>query len=131
VPYGYSNGPGQVPYGYPNGPGQVPYGYPGGYAHPGPAQPQGYYGWPGTAPLPSNGLGTAGMVLGIIAAIGFCLWPLAILAGILGVVFGVIGRGKARKGEATNGGQALAGIICGAVGFALGAGLGTLIIATA
>jgi hypothetical protein len=80
--------------------------------------------------LPSNGIGTAGMVLGIVAAIGFCLWPLAILAGVLGVVLSVIGRGKARRGEATNGGQALAGIICGAVGTALGIGLGVLIIAT-
>ncbi|MGW0817159.1 DUF4190 domain-containing protein [Streptomyces viridiviolaceus] len=117
----------------PDGPGRVPYGYPGGYGHPGPpghVGPQGYYGWPGMAPMPSNGLGTAGLVLGIIAAVGFCLWPLAIIVGILGVVFGAIGRGKARRGEATNPGQALAGIICGAAGIALGIGFGVLVIAT-
>ncbi|MFE0804198.1 DUF4190 domain-containing protein [Streptomyces sp. NPDC058812] len=120
----------------PDGPGQVPYGYPGpgGYGHPGGpagypgAQPQGYFGWPGMAPLPSNGMGTAGLVLGIIAAVGFCLWPLAIALGVLAVIFGGLGRAKAGRGEATNGGQALAGIICGIVGIALGIGFGLLVI---
>ncbi|MFJ8544237.1 DUF4190 domain-containing protein [Streptomyces sp. NPDC093586] len=114
-------GPGQVPYGYPGGPG------PGGYAGPG---PHGHYGWPGTAPMPSNGMGTAGLVLGIVAAVVFCLWPLAIVLGVLGVVFGAIGRGKGRRGEATNPGQALAGVICGAVGIVLGIGFGALVLFT-
>ncbi|MBD0424141.1 DUF4190 domain-containing protein [Streptomyces sp. TRM S81-3] len=117
----------------PDGPGQVPYGYPGGYGHPGQAGyggPQGYYGWPGMGPMPSNGPGTAGLVLGILAAVVFCLWPLAIILGILGVVFGAVGRGKARRGEATNPGQALAGIICGAAGIVLGVGFGVLVIVT-
>jgi uncharacterized membrane protein len=68
---------------------------------------------------PSNGLGTAGLVLGIIAAVGFCFWPVSLICGILAVIFGAVGRGKARRDEATNSGQALAGIICGAVGIAL------------
>ncbi|MET9162012.1 hypothetical protein ABZX56_30190, partial [Streptomyces parvulus] len=119
----------------PDGPGHVPYGYPGpvGYGHPAPAgypgaQPPGYYGWSGMAPMPSNGMGTTGLVLGIIAAVGFCLWPLAIVVGVLGVVFGGLGRAKAGRGEATNAGQALAGIICGIVGIVLGAGFGALVI---
>ncbi|GCB45676.1 DUF4190 domain-containing protein [Streptomyces sp. NL15-2K] len=122
----------------PDGPGQVPYGYPGGYGYPTPPgygahgpQSQGsgaYYGWPGMAPGPSNGMGTAALVLGIIGAVGFCLWPLAIVAGILAVVFGTIGRGKARRGEATNPGQALAGIICGSVGLVLGIGMILLLV---
>ncbi|KUN17524.1 hypothetical protein AQJ23_41100 [Streptomyces antibioticus] len=126
------DGPGQVPYGYPGGgygyPGQ-PQGYPGpaqGY----PGQPQGYYGWPGMQPLPANGMGTAGLVLGILSAIVFCLWPLAIVLGILGVIFGSIGRGKASKGMATNAGQALAGIICGAAGIVLGVGMLVLLLVT-
>ncbi|MFF4400577.1 DUF4190 domain-containing protein [Streptomyces sp. NPDC001480] len=98
----------------PDGPGQLPYGYPAGYGH-------GYgYGWPGVQAAPDNGMGTAALSLGILAAICFCLWPLAILLGVLAVIFGVIGRGKGRRGEATNGGQALAGIICGAAGIVLG-----------
>lgn len=132
----------------PDGPGQVPYGYPGGgYGYP--AQPsyggqgthgplsQGagagagaYYGWPGLSPQPSNGLGTASLVLGIISVAIFCLWPIAILLGILALIFGMIGRGKAARGEATNAGQALAGIICGAVGMVLGFVLLALVIAT-
>ncbi|MER6344250.1 DUF4190 domain-containing protein [Streptomyces sp. NPDC001532] len=113
----------------PGGPGQVAYGYPGGYGYPpahGPAAP-GYYGWPGMPPVEANGMGTAGLVLGILAAIVFCLWPLAIVLGVLGVIFGAIGRGKAGRGEATNPGQALAGIICGAAGIVLGVTMGVLV----
>lgn len=102
----------------PEGPGQVPYGYPG--AAYGGAPAPGYAGWSGTAPVPSNGLGVTALVLGIISAAVFCLWPLAILLGLLALIFGGIGRGKAHRGEATNAGQALAGIICGVVGASLG-----------
>ncbi|MGH4035375.1 DUF4190 domain-containing protein [Actinomycetota bacterium Odt1-20B] len=115
----------------PDGPGQMPYGYPGYPAYPGqqmqPGQPG--YGWPGMAmAAPSNGLGIAGLVLGIISAVGFCLWPIAIVLGILAVIFGAIGRGRWRRGEATNGGQALAGLICGIVGILLGVGMLVLTI---
>jgi hypothetical protein len=119
-----------VPYGYPGGSG-------GGYGYPGPAvgqtgygaaaQQQGYYGW-GAVQLPNNGLGTAGLVLGIISAAVFCLWPVAIVVGVLAVIFGSVGRAKVSRGEATNGGQALAGIICGAVGILLGVGFGLLVL---
>jgi hypothetical protein len=77
--------------------------------------------------MPSNGMGTAGLVLGILAAIVFCLWPLAVVLGVLGVVFGAIGSRKASRGEATNGGQALAGIICGVAGIVLGVTMGVLV----
>lgn len=130
-------GPGPVPYGYPSGPG---YGYPqqGGYGGPGPGPgypaPPTYsggpgYGWAPMAPQPSNGMGTAALVVGIVSAVIFCLWPLAIILGILAVIFGVIGRGKVRRGEATNSGQALAGIICGAVGIVIAVAFGVLVIA--
>ncbi|MFD7404762.1 DUF4190 domain-containing protein [Streptomyces sp. NPDC059866] len=121
------DGPGQVPYGYPGG-----HGYPGGPGYGGPPThgAQGYYGWPGAQAMPSNGLGTAGLVVGIVAAAGFCLWPVAIILGILGVIFGAVGRSRANRGEATNPGQALAGIICGTVGILLGAGFGILVLMT-
>ncbi|MFF4119111.1 DUF4190 domain-containing protein [Streptomyces sp. NPDC001714] len=128
----------------PNGPGPVPYGYPGapapggapvpGYGHPGrplpsyPAGPGGYGGWPGMQPMPDNGLGTAAMVTGIISAIGFCLAPVALVTGVLGIVLGSIGRGRVKRGVATNGGQALAGIICGSAGLVLAAVFITLIV---
>ncbi|MHC3473000.1 DUF4190 domain-containing protein [Streptomyces sp. 7R007] len=117
----------------PDGPGQVPYGYPvAGYAYPPPtpASPaQGYYGWPGLPPQPSNGMGTASLVLGIIAAVVFCLWPIAIILGALALIFGFIARARAARGEATNPGQALAGIICGAAGIVLGLGMIAFLIA--
>ncbi|MGW0706969.1 DUF4190 domain-containing protein [Streptomyces sp. NPDC002643] len=113
-------GPGQLPYGYPQ--------YPGGPAHGGVGHPVPGYGWPGLTPPPSNGMGIASMVLGICASVLFCLWPLAIVLGVLAVIFGAIGRVKARRGEATNPGHALAGIICGAVGVLLGIGFIVLIL---
>ncbi|MEU9477334.1 DUF4190 domain-containing protein [Streptomyces sp. NPDC048191] len=106
----------------PDGPGQVPYGYPGtpsAYGYPAqPQQPYGY-GWPGMQPVPSNGMGIASLVLGILAAICFLAWPLALVMGILAIIFGALGRGKAKRGEATNPGQALAGLICGVAGIVL------------
>jgi hypothetical protein len=114
----------------PEGPGHMPYGYPQAPV-PAPAPAGGgYYGWPGVPPMPANGMGTTGLVLGIVAAVVFCLWPLAIVLGVLGVIFGAIGRGKANRGEATNGGQALAGIICGAGGVVLGIAVGVLVFVT-
>ncbi|KAB1985230.1 DUF4190 domain-containing protein [Streptomyces triticiradicis] len=112
----------------PGGPG-LPYGYgpppyPGAPAHPGAPG----YGWPLMQPVPSNGMGTAGLVLGIIAAVLFVVWPLAIVLGVLAVVFGLIGGAKARRGEATNSGQALAGVICGAVGLVLAVAVFVLVI---
>ncbi len=92
--------------------GQGPYG-------PGVYQP-GSYGYPVAPfyvpPAPSNGMGLAALVLGIV---GTVLAPTVVLGAVLGVlaiVFGAVGRVKARKGEATNPGQALAGLILGGVG---------------
>ncbi|MEV0176895.1 DUF4190 domain-containing protein [Streptomyces sp. NPDC050803] len=121
----------------PDGPGQVPYGYPGGYGYP-PQMGYGYppqagyggYAWPGMQPPPSNGMGTTALVLGIISAAVFCLWPVAILLGVLALIFGLIGRGKVRRNEATNPGQALAGTICGAAGIVLGLVMVAFVIAT-
>ncbi|MFJ8007941.1 DUF4190 domain-containing protein [Streptomyces fagopyri] len=123
-------GPGQAPYGYGYGYGYPQYGPPGA-GHPGAPGYPGYpgypggtgYGWPALPLPPSNGMGTAGLVLGIISAVVFCLWPVAFVVGVLGVIFGVVGRRRVRRGEATNPGQALAGIICGAVGVALSIGM--------
>ncbi|MFC5657598.1 DUF4190 domain-containing protein [Streptomyces nogalater] len=114
------DGPGQVPYGYP---GTLPaYGYPGQPHAPYVAAPYpagNGYGWPGMQAFPSNGMGTASLVLGILADISCLAWPLALVLGVLAVIFGALGRGKAKRGEATNPGVALAGLICGATGIVL------------
>ncbi|MEV7322068.1 DUF4190 domain-containing protein [Streptomyces sp. NPDC093970] len=124
-------GPGQVPYGYPGAPAPGPgpaYGYPGQPLPSYPGGPVGYGGWPGMQPMPNNGLGTASLVTGIISVVGFCAWPVALVLGVLGIVFGVIGRARVRRGEATNAGQALAGIICGSAGLVLAVGFIVLIV---
>ncbi|MFD3588517.1 DUF4190 domain-containing protein [Streptomyces sp. NPDC058683] len=122
-------GPGQVPYGYPGAPAPGPgYGYPGQAFPPYPGGPGGYGGWPGMQPMPNNGLGTASLVTGIISVVGFCAWPIALVMGVLAIVFGSIGRARVGRGEATNGGQALAGIICGSVGLLLAVGFIVVIV---
>ncbi|MEU0135496.1 DUF4190 domain-containing protein [Streptomyces sp. NPDC006296] len=131
------NGPGQQdPYGYPAAPAAPAYGYPA--APPAPSASYGYPGYPGYAgqapwgPAPANGLGIAALVLGIIAVVGFCMWGMGIILGVLALIFGIIGRGRAKRGEATNGGMALAGIILGSVSIVISAVfLGFLIWAVA
>ncbi|GHH16355.1 DUF4190 domain-containing protein [Streptomyces lanatus] len=108
-------GPG---YGYPSsGPQPGPgYGYPpAGPPYPGAYPPGPGYGMP---MQPSNGMGTTGLVLGIIGlvcSLTFFLWFFGVILGILGIIFGAIGRGKANRGEATNKGAATAGLVCGIV----------------
>jgi MmpS family membrane protein len=71
---------------------------------------------------PSNGLGTAGFVVGLIGLvfsfvplIGVVAWPLV----ILGVIFSAIGISRAGKGRATNKGLAIAGLVVSIVGLAM------------
>ncbi|MBT2477796.1 DUF4190 domain-containing protein [Streptomyces sp. ISL-94] len=124
-------GPAPAAYGYP-GPPTPPampgYGYPGDAGYPGdpgqagyPGQPgypgyPGYAGYPQYGPLPSNGFAITALVLGII---GVITCYLGLLFGVPAVIFGVLGRGKARRGEADNGSMALAGIILGTVGIVI------------
>ncbi|MHC0434084.1 DUF4190 domain-containing protein [Streptomyces sp. O3] len=122
------DGPGPAP-----GQGPVPgQGYvpgPGGYpAHaPYPAGPM--PGWPYIPAPPSNGMGTAAMVLGILSLCLFWMWGIvSIVLGVLALIFGILGRKKARQGLADNGGAALSGIIMGPVGIVLGAAFIALIV---
>ena len=76
----------------------------------------------GTSPLqaPRNGLGTAALILAIIGLV-LC-WTVAggIVLGIVAVILGFIGRSRVKRGEANNGGIALAGIILGALSLVAG-----------
>src|SRR3954469_8670145 len=100
------------------GPGASPYGTPPPYGAP-PGQPAPYasdpYGRP--AGPPRNGMGTAALILGIVAIPGILTVVLGILLGLLALIFGIIGRKRYSRREATNGGAAMAGAILG--GFAL------------
>lgn len=129
---GYPGQPGQpgqgaygYGYGYPAAPAAAApaYGYPGDAGYPGPAFHSGQGGYPPYGQRPSNGFGVAALVLGISAVVlglfGCFLAFVGLPLGIAAVVFGALGRGKATRGEADNGGMALAGIVTGAVGIVL------------
>ena len=80
--------------------------YPGGY--PPPPRYGGYY--PPPAATPKNGLGIASLVVAIIAL--FTVFG-GIVLGVVAVILGFLGRGRVQRGEATNGGVAIAGIVLG------------------
>lgn len=85
--------------------------YPGGY----PPPPGGYqppplgYPPPGQA-TPKNGVGTASLVVAIISL--FTVFG-GVALGVVAIILGFMGRGRAKRGEATNGGIAMAGIVLG------------------
>jgi hypothetical protein len=85
-------------------------GYPGGY--PPPQQPY-YGGYQPPPPGPRNGLGIAALVVAILGLV-FC-WTVigGVVLGVVAVIIGIIGRGRAKRGQATNGGVAIAGVLLG------------------
>ena len=112
-PYPYSTPPGQ-PYPppaqpYPPGP------YPGGY----PPQPMPYGDY--YAPVAQrNGLGIAALVIAILALVTSFSVAGGIILGTVAVILGLLGRGRVKRGEANNGGVALAGIVLGALAIVVG-----------
>jgi hypothetical protein len=99
--------------GYPAGPQQpAPY-------QDAPGQQGGYPAYSGQGgydrPAPKNGIGIAALVLGILAVLtGFFL--IGGLLGLVAIVLGFIGSGRAKRGLATNRGMAITGIVLGLVG---------------
>ncbi|MGW7412534.1 DUF4190 domain-containing protein [Streptomyces sp. NPDC054863] len=80
---------------------------------------QGGHGAPRAA---RNGLGTAALILGIVGALSGLIPLLFWAAGILGLtalILGLIGRGRVKRGEATNKGVALTGAALGLVSLIL------------
>ncbi|CCH21284.1 DUF4190 domain-containing protein [Micromonospora lupini] len=108
APYGQQP---QDPYGAPQAPygQQQPYGAPT-YPNAGYPQQQGQ----------NNTLGLVSMILGIASIPLVCCVFLGIPVGIAGVVTGYLAKQKVAQGQASNAGQAKAGLICGAVGVGLG-----------
>ncbi|KAA2264943.1 DUF4190 domain-containing protein [Solihabitans fulvus] len=71
---------------------------------------------------PRNGLGTAGFVTGLIGLVfspipivGMIAWPLV----IVGLVLSALGVSRAVKGEATNKGLSIAGLVVSVVGLVI------------
>ena len=70
-----------------------------------------------------NGFGTAALVLGILALLTSITVVGGILLGIVAVVFGALGRGRGKRGDATNGSSATAGLVLGIVALVVAGGL--------
>ncbi|WP_220096343.1 DUF4190 domain-containing protein [Mycolicibacterium goodii] len=113
---------GQPPYGaypgtYPGGyPPQSPYG---GYP---PQSPHGGYPPQSPGPMatgPRNGLGVAALIAAI-AGLVLC-WSIigGIVVGAVAIVLGFLGQARAKRGEATNGGVAVTGIVLGGIAVVL------------
>lgn len=128
--YGYPAANPSAGYGYPAANTSGAYGYP---AAPTPPPASGY-GYPGYAQAgwqqPNNGMGIASMVLGICAVVlSFCSYGiLGLILGGIALPLGIVGRKRHLRGEASNKGQAVAGIALGSIGIVLGlAGIALII----
>jgi Na+-driven multidrug efflux pump len=78
------------------------------------------YGPAGTRPLsrPRNGVGIAALVLGVIGltlVLTFFFFPLGAVAAVVALILAPIGMSRASKGQASNRGEAVAGLICALV----------------
>lgn len=75
------------------------------------------------APAPRNGLGIAALVLGICGflsgLIPFFFW-FALIAGVIGLVLGLVGFARTRKRVATNRKTSVAGVILSVLSIAMG-----------
>jgi hypothetical protein len=91
-----------------------------------PPPPYGYGPAYGAAP-PRNGMGTAGLVLGIIGVV-LC-WALWIgwVLNVLAIIFGGVGVSRANHRIATNKSSATAGLILGVIGLVLGIAIWVLL----
>lgn len=69
---------------------------------------------------PRNGFGVTALVLGILALV-LCWTVLGgIILGVLALIFGIVGLVRANRGEATNKGMSISGIVTGAIGLVVG-----------
>ncbi len=95
---------------YPPQPGQGPAG-----SHPAPGHP--------AARARRNGMGTAALVIGVVALTLVLLLlfsPLGAFLGLVAVLLGILGLMRANRGEADNRGQAVAGLVTGGIALLVG-----------
>jgi hypothetical protein len=83
---------------------------------------------------PRNGIGAAALVVGVVSlvlAVLVIFFPLAAILGIVALILGIVGMRRASRGEATNRGQAVAGVVTGVLGLivaiVIGVRIGTFI----
>jgi hypothetical protein len=95
-------------------PSPPPYPYPPGQSYP-PPPPIPYAGYSAPPVGPRNGLGIASLVIAIVALVTCASVVLGVILGIVAIVIGFAARGRVKRGEANNGGIAIAGIVLGFV----------------
>ena len=101
---------------------EIPGDRPPDFTQPGPPGGTGYGAAPTARPR-RNGMGTAALVIGVVALVLVVLILFAPLGGLLGLValaLGVVGIMRANRGEADNRGQAVAGLATGGLALVLG-----------
>lgn len=96
-PAGGGYPPPAYPYPYALAPGQYP-----GYGQP-----------PGLSNAPRNGMGMAALIVAIAGIVTALSVVGGVVLGAVAVVLGIIGHGRAKRGEADNGGVAIAGVVLG------------------
>lgn len=69
---------------------------------------------------PKNGFGIAALVLAVIGLLSVATVFAPIALGVVAVSLGTLGRRRARRGIADNGGVAIAGIVLGALAVVVG-----------
>jgi len=79
-----------------------------------------YGDYPGVPATPRNGLGIAALVVGVIGLLGSISVVGGVVLGIAAVIMGLVARGRARRGESTNGGVALGGVVVGVLAIIAG-----------
>jgi hypothetical protein len=60
-------------------------------------------------------LGITALILGIVGLLSFWSVLGGVVFGLAAVIIGIVARGRVKRGEANNGGIAVAGIVLGAV----------------
>lgn len=100
-------------------PGQ--YGQPAQYGQPGQYAPPGQYGGGYGEPPKSNGLGIAALVVGILSIpAAFLAGVPGIVLGLIAIVLGIVGLRRVKARRADNRGMAITGVVTGVLGLLLG-----------
>ena len=73
-----------------------------------------------------NGFGVAALIVGLLSLPAVFTVIGGLILGVAAIVLGILGRNRANKGEANNGGIAIAGIVLGALGVLLSVVMGVL-----
>ena len=100
----------------------IPGDRPSDFSQPGPPDGSGY-GAAATARPRRNGMGTAALVIGVVAlvlAVLILFAPLGAFLGLVALVLGIVGLVRANRGQADNRGQAVAGLVTGALALVIG-----------